>query len=324
MKVCVTGGAGFIGSHLVDLLVANGRDVTVIDCLVPEVHRGSETYHNPGAEYIIHDYDSIDWASLPQFDCVYHLAARVAVGESAYMPEKYMRDNTMKTLKMLGRLRDAKPGRLVVASSMSVYGANAMPGESDRVMPQSFYGLSKFDQEQQCIIWGDIYGVPVTALRLFNTYGERQALGNPYTGVVAIFINKMLNGEPPIIYDDGYQARDFVYAGDVARAFSMAGSGVMPSGVYNVGTGTVTQIRELARRIASLLDFDGGVEIPGIHRPGDVPLVCADTAKIEKHWQPEWTLDDGLARTIAWAKEQGGQDTPDAHGEFAQWLQTLG
>src|SRR5687768_11767093 len=261
MNILVTGGAGFIGSHLVDALVAAGHRVRVLDLLVSQVHgENSPQYLHPEAEFIHGDVcdTALLHTALDGIDAVYHEAAEVGVGQSMYEIQRYVRANDMGTAALLEVLVERRQPlrKLIVASSMSIYGEGAYtcsvcgvvapqlrPAEQLRerrwelecsacqaklsprptpedkpLFPTSVYAITKQDQEQFCLVVGRAYGIPTVALRYFNVYGPRQALSNPYTGVCAIFSSRLLNDQPPMIFEDGEQTRDFVHVSDIVQA----------------------------------------------------------------------------------------------------------
>src|SRR5215213_5085642 len=263
-KVLITGGAGFIGSHLTDELLAHGYQVRVLDVLDPQVHgeaRKRPDYLAEDAELIVGDVNDrakVDEA-LRGVDAVFHFAAAVGVGQSMYEVAHYTRTNNLGTAVLLEALTKNPVERLVVASSMSLYGEGLYRGASggarivgERTLEQlkagrweftaedgsvlqpmptpetkqpalaSVYALSKLDQERLCLMIGRAYNIPAVALRFFNAYGPRQALSNPYTGVLAIFASRLLNGNPPLIFEDGNQQRDFVSVYDIAQACRLA------------------------------------------------------------------------------------------------------
>jgi len=262
--VLITGGAGFIGSHLSDELIAHGYTVRVLDNLLEQVHCSSgrkPAYLNEAVEFIngdVRDKTTLHKA-LQGVDVVYHFAARVGVGQSMYAIRDYTEVNNVGTAQLLELLIEQPVEKLIVASSMSVYGEglyrktdSGIIENADRSTDQlrngiwelydengnilqpvptpewksprlaSVYALGKYDQEQLCLITGKAYGIDTTALRFFNVYGTRQALSNPYTGVLAIFASRYLNNNPPRIFEDGQQRRDFVSVYDVARACRLA------------------------------------------------------------------------------------------------------
>ncbi len=246
-QILVTGGAGFIGLHLVDELLRAGHGVRVLDSLVEQVHGDSQRpeYLARDAELIAGDVRNAEVVrgALEEIDSVVHLAARVGVGQSMYEPAEYAAANTAGTGVLLEALLDHPVRKLVVASSMSIYGEGAYEpaaatertreqlerGEweprgpnGERLEPvatpetkqpalASVYALTKYDQERMCLLYGAAYDVPAVALRFFNVYGPHQALSNPYTGVLAIFAARLLNDHAPVVYEDGAQRRDFVH-----------------------------------------------------------------------------------------------------------------
>ncbi len=327
-KVLVTGGCGFIGSHLVDRLVAEGRDVRVLDSLEVQVHGGGiPEYLNSGASYQLGnvlDEEALG-AALDGVDTIYHLAASVGVGQSMYQIRKYVGSNTYATAKLLDEVVNRRRGdlrKLVVASSMSVYGEGAYacegcgvvrparsaerleggeweplcPGcggvvkavpitEDAALEPTSVYALSKMDQEKLCLLVGQAYEIPTVALRFFNVYGSRQALSNPYTGVAAIFSSRIKAGNPPLIYEDGEQKRAFVSVSDIVQALMLAEKSDEADGqVLNVGSGAPISIADLARLLLRLYGKEGELEpvASGQFRQGDIRHCFADIRAIER------------------------------------------
>ncbi len=326
-RVLVTGGAGFIGSHLVDALIERGMQVRILDNLDPQVHGVARTlpsYLNPRAEMIQGDIRNRDLLSsaLEGIQVVFHLAAAVGVGQSMYEIEHYVSANTIGTAVLLELLAHKRHGvqRLIVASSMSIYGeggylcpncgsTESLPrdeaqlreslweplcaicretliplptAEEKALQPSSIYAISKKDQEEMSLCIGRAYGIPTVALRFFNVYGPRQALSNPYTGAAAIFSSRALNGRPPLIYEDGLQTRDFVHVGDVVQALLLAmDNEAADYGVFNVGTGRALSVLEMAEIICR------EVGPPDLHphvvqkyRKGDIRHCYADIKRI--------------------------------------------
>lgn len=299
MKLTLTGAFGFIGTHVRSKLVALGHEVICVDNMDPQVHegRGAISTYDVG-EYPFEKDDS---------EVVIHLAARVGVGQSMYDMKRYVYQNSFETASMLESLSFNKPKRLVVASSMSVYGEGGMePVREDRPVDlRSIYALTKYDQEQMCLIWGKAYKVPTVALRFFNTYGPGQSLNNPYTGVLAIFASRLLNGNPPVIYGDGSQARDFIHVDDVSWAVVDAAlNDSMPNGVYNVGTGHGTSISEVARRLRNHLNPAVEINHSG-PREGDIQRCVADITKFRNQgWYPSIPFSKGLNEYCEWLLTQ--------------------
>jgi dTDP-L-rhamnose 4-epimerase len=351
-KILLTGGAGFIGSHLSDELLAAGYHVRALDNLDPQVHGQRQSrppYLDPDVELQIGDVRDVAAVkrAVDGVDAVVHLAARVGVGQSMYEMASYADVNTRGTGILLECLMAQPVERLLVASSMSIYGeglyrasdGSIVNAERDRERlradhwhvtdahgnvlepiptPEtkqpslaSIYALTKYDQERMCLMFGEAYGVPATALRLFNVYGERQALSNPYTGVLAIFGNRLLNGKPPLIFEDGHQRRDFVHVKDVARAWRQVLEAPGTGGaVYNVGSGDSISILELAHAAARVMSVDIAPEITGDYRTGDIRHCFADitAARDAFGYAPSVALDDGLAELAEWLARQQSDD----------------
>lgn len=363
MRVLITGGAGFIGSHLTDRLIARGARVRILDNLEPQVHPGGQRpgYLHPEAELIVGDVRNkrAVLAALEGIDAVYHLAARVGVGQSMYQIEGYTSVNAVGTAVLLEALFDRPVKRLIVASSMSIYGEGLCVDASGRpVEPRergreqlergqwepldhsgwplrpaptpedkrpslaSVYALSKYDQERMCLMFGAAYRVPTVALRFFNVYGPRQALSNPYTGVLAIFASRLLNGKPPLIFEDGLQRRDFVSVHDVAEACAAAlDSPAAPGHAVNVGSGRSFTVREVAESLARVLGVrDIPARIEGKYRVGDIRHCFADIrlAREVLGYVPRVEFEDGLRAFAEWLKGQRAEDRVEtAAGELA-------
>ena len=322
-NILVTGGAGFIGSHLVDALVDRGHRVKILDAVVQQVHGDSgPQYVNPKAEFLRGDVCDTDLVNrgLEGVDVVYHEAAEVGVGQSMYEITRYVRANDLGTAVLLEAILKRRPQvkKLVVASSMSIYGEGAYSCHScgpvqpklrelsqllDRdweincprcglkakpvattedkpLFPTSVYAISKQDQEQFCLVVGRAYDIPVVALRYFNVYGPRQALSNPYTGVCAIFSARLLNDQQPMIFEDGGQTRDFVHVSDIVQAnlLALETDGANYHAV-NIGTGSPVSIAEIAEMLARGLNKDIKPEVSGKYREGDIRHCVADITR---------------------------------------------
>lgn len=323
-QILITGGAGFIGAHLATELLAAGYRVRALDNLAAQVHGSHGTAHPQRPAYLprdvelvvgdVRDHDAVRRA-LSGVDAVFHFAARVGVGQSMYEIAEYTSVNGVGTAVLLEALMTRPVEKLIVASSMSVYGeglyhtpqgrvvggavrthaqlaAGRWDAVSDRGEPlaplptpegktpslASVYALSKYDQERLCLIAGKAYGFAATALRFFNVYGPHQALSNPYTGVLAIFAARLLNDRPPLVFEDGRQLRDFVSVHDVARACRLALDSAAAAGqVVNVGSGDAISIEAVARAMA---EVTGKPRLPpvvtGKHRIGDIRHCFAD------------------------------------------------
>jgi dTDP-L-rhamnose 4-epimerase len=318
-RVLVTGGAGFIGGHLVSALVERGEDVVVLDSLEAQVHDHERPELPAAAELIVGDVGdpSIVDRALAGVDRVVHLAAAVGVGQSMYEIARYTAKNTMATAVFLERLtaRRPLPRRIVVASSMSIYGEGeylcALHGraapppraearlrarewelacaecgaplrpiatrETKPLIPTSIYAINKRDHEEMCLVTGAAYDIPAVALRFFNVYGPGQALSNPYTGVAAIFSSRLLNHRPPLIFEDGRQSRDFIHVSDIVRGILLALESDDAVGrAVNLGTGRPCSVAEMAELIAAGLRLDIEGERDGRFRVGDIRHCYAD------------------------------------------------
>lgn len=322
-RVLVAGGAGFIGSHLAAELLVHGYAVRVLDNLSPQVHGPAgqpPAYLDPRAELMVADVRDPDAVrrALHGVDAVYHLVAAVGVGQSMYRIAEYTAVNNVGTAVLLEALIEKRVARLVVASSMSIYGEGLYRGPDGAVRsaverpvealkagdwevrgaggeplapaptPEtkppclaSVYALSKYDQERMCLMIGRAYGIPTVALRFFNVYGPHQALSNPYTGVMAIFGSRLLNDKPPVIYEDGLQQRDFVSVYDVARACRLALEAPRaPGGVFNVASGHRYTLRTVAQKMARCLGKEHvRPEVTGRYRVGDIRHCFADITR---------------------------------------------
>jgi len=365
-RILITGGAGFIGSHLADRLLAEGYVVRALDSLSPQVHGPGgkrPAYLNRDVELVIGDVRDPDLVrrALKGVDEVAHLAAAVGVGQSMYEVDHYTSVNNHGTAVLLQALVERPVQRLVVASSMSLYGeglyrdaaGRLVPGE--RTRPQltarrwepvgedgeplspvptpetkapalaSIYALSKFDQERMCLIIGAAYGIATVALRFFNVYGTRQALSNPYTGVLAIFAARYLNGRPPLVNEDGLQRRDFVSVKDVAEACRLALAAEGAAGrVLNVGSGRSFTVLEVAERLGEALGREEmAPEVTQRYRVGDIRHCFADISEARRllGYEPRVTFEDGLSELAAWLE---GQIAHDRVGEASAELAARG
>jgi dTDP-L-rhamnose 4-epimerase len=328
MRVLITGGAGFIGSHLADRLLAEGHEVRALDNLDPQVHPSGERpdYLDAAVELQVGDVRAHDAVAraLEGVEQVVHFAAAVGVGQSMYEIERYTSINAIGAAVVLEEVLERRDaiGKLLVASSMSIYGegqyrnprtgeGGIAPGirpehqlaarqwevvaddggplepeptaESKPLRPTSVYAINKRDHEELFLSVGAAYGIPAVALRFFNVYGERQALSNPYTGVAAIFSSRLLNDNAPLVFEDGEQTRDFIDVRDLVRGCALALSGDGADGTtVNLGTGTPTSILQVARTIADGLGKELEPEIAAQYRAGDIRHCYADTSLAEE------------------------------------------
>ena len=358
----VTGGAGFIGRHLCRELLAHGCEVRVLDSLVEQVHGGAGAQLPDCVEFIkgdVRDSGAVAGA-IRNVDGVFHLAAEVGVGQSMYEVSRYVGANDHGTAILLEQLIGNPVERLVVASSMSVYGEGryrdasgaafdrvrregqeragawdpCLPGgaslipvatdETKQVDLASIYALTKYAQERSCLIVGKAYGMSAVALRLFNVFGPGQALSNPYTGVLANFGARLMHGQRPMVFEDGRQQRDFVHVTDVARAFRLAMECPAVSGhVINIGSGHAYTISQVAELLADAMEVSLPPQVLGKARAGDIRHCFADIAKARAllRYAPPLLMEEGVHEIAASVREQDAQD----RGEDArQHLETRG
>ncbi len=352
--VLVTGGAGFIGSHIVEHLLERGYPVRVLDKLVEQVHgRLGPRYVPADAEFLngdVNDPDSLRRA-LKGVGIVVHDAAEVGVGQSMYEIVRYVAGNTGATAVLLELLANEphQVEKLVVASSMSIYGEGAYRCSTDGVVhprlrsaeqlgrrewsvrcpicakdvfavpttedkplfPTSVYAITKLDQELLCLAVGAAYGIPVVALRYFNTYGPRQSLSNPYTGAAAIFASRLLNGKGPLIFEDGHQKRDFVHVTDIARANVLAVESEAANGnAINIATGRPLSIFDVAQTLIRLMGSTAEPEVVGKFRAGDVRDCYADVARARDllGYEPTVKFEEGMLGLVSWLSDQPADD----------------
>jgi dTDP-L-rhamnose 4-epimerase len=363
-RALVTGGAGLIGSHATDLLVREGWQVRVLDNLEPNTHRrGKPAWINPKAEFVegdLRDRKTIE-SALDKIDIVFHQAA---YGGYMPEISKYVHVNSLGTAQMLEVIREKKlpVQKIIVASSQAVYseGAGDCPthglvfpsvrpveqlqkgdwqvhcpicGEVTKSGPtpenapvggETVYGLTKVDQEKLVLLWGKQVGIPTVALRYSCTYGPRQSIFNPYTGVIAIFCTRLLNNLPPVLYEDGEQTRDFSFAEDIARANLLAAETDKLDGLaVNVGSGEGTSIRKIAEILAQLLKIDIKPEARGEFRPGEMRHLTSDTRLVcSAGYKPQVALEEGIQRYIDWIQTQS--DIRDYFSDAEQILRSKG
>jgi dTDP-L-rhamnose 4-epimerase len=351
--VLVTGGAGFIGSHLTDALLSAGYSVRVLDNLSPQVHSGGRIpgYLNADAELVVgdvRDCEAVERA-LKGVDAVVHLAASVGVGQSMYEISSYTAVNDLGTAVLIEALAKHPVGRLVCASSMSIYGEGlAQNRNAETVDPEerpveqlrrgvwelldrddeplvplptpetkqpslsSVYALNKYAQERLCLIAGKAYRIPTVALRFFNVYGPRQALSNPYTGVLAIFAARLLNDRPPLVFEDGEQRRDFVHVRDVAEACLLALTTTEGIGsAFNIGSGESRTVTSVAADLASVMGrAHVAPHVVGKYRAGDIRHCFADISRSRAAlgFAPKVKFRDGMQELANWLAHQVAED----------------
>ena len=363
-RALVTGGAGLIGSHVADLLRREGWKVRVLDNLEPQTHRrGRPNWVPQGSDFVEGDLRDrvIMAAALQDIDIVFHQAA---YGGYMPEIAKYVHVNSLGTAQMLEVIREEKlpVKKIVVASSQAVYseGAANCP-EHSLVFPpvrplaqlqrgdwqvhcplcgaattsaptpenapiggETVYGLTKVDQEKLVLLWGKQIGIPTVALRYSCTYGPRQSIFNPYTGVIAIFCTRLLNDLPPVLFEDGEQTRDFSFVEDIARANLLAAESDALDGLpVNVGSGRGVPIREVARQISDSLGIQIPPELNGEFRPGEMRHLTSDTARIRAAgYAPQVDLPTGIERYLEWIRAQA--DVKDYFSEAAEILRSKG
>ena len=358
MRTLVTGGAGFIGSHLVDRLLDRGDEVVVLDNLDPQVHADREVprnlthrLDNPGLRFVrgdVRDQEAVE-GTLDGVEAVVHLAAAVGVGQSMYRPSYFTDVNVAgqgRIMESMAR-RAGSIHRFVVASSMSIYGegayecvehASVFPrprpveqlangcweplcpvcraplepratAEGKPTQDTSIYAVTKKAQEELALSFGRAYGLPTAALRFFNVYGSRQALSNPYTGIAAIFMSRLKNGNPPLLFEDGLQSRDFIHVADVADAVLAALDGDVV-GAFNVCTGRPTPIGAVASALAKRMGVALEPTVIGRYRAGDIRHCYGDPTRAMEslRFRSRVGLEEGLDELLAWASREAAAD----------------
>jgi len=356
--VLVTGGAGYIGSHLVDSLVARDYRVTVLDNLEPQVHRSGTwpSYANPAVEYVrgdVRDRGVFEPLVLAT-DAVVHFGAAVSVGQSMYQVDRYVDVNTRGTALLLDILVNAKHKvqKVLVASSIGVYGEGAyrctdhgavaptirsaeqlaahdweqrcpicrehvvsVPTPEDKALYRdNIYSMTKYHQEEMVLLIGKTYGIPAVAPRFFNVYGPRQSLSNPYAGVAAIWLSRLLNDKQPVVFEDGGQLRDFVSIHDVVDCLVLmletSGADFLP---VNVGSGDTVTILDIARLLNRILGKSIEPQVTGQGRLFDIRHNTADItrARTALGFAPKVSLEQGFSELVEWA-----ETTPDVAVDF--------
>jgi dTDP-L-rhamnose 4-epimerase len=344
-SILVTGGAGYIGSHLVDRLVLRGYEVTVLDNLEPQVHRTGTwpLYANAHSKYVrgdVRDRARLEPLVLAS-DAVVHFGAAVSVGQSMYQVDRYVDVNTRGTALLLDILVNTRHHveKVLVASSIGVYGEGAYrcarcgpvaPGirsaeqlaerdweqhcpiptpEDKPLYRDNIYSMTKYHQEEMVLLIGKTYGIPAVAPRFFNVYGPRQSLSNPYAGVAAIWLSRLLNDKQPVVFEDGGQLRDFVSIHDVVDCLTLmiesSGADFLP---VNVGAGQAITILEIARLLSRLLGKSIEPHVTLTGRKFDIRHNTADITRARDAlgFEPKVTLEQGFGELIEWARATPG------------------
>ena len=348
--VLITGGAGFIGRYVAQEALDRGYAVRVLDSLIEQVHggRGRPDALNGDVELIVGDVrdESATLRALAGVDHVIHLAAEVGVGQSMYAVDRYVSANDYGTAVLFQQLIQKPVRRVVTASSMSIYGEGlyrdvdgrvheevvrtgraadgswdpqdaqgraltpAPTPEGKRPTLASVYALGKYVQERLTLTLSPAYGMSCAALRLWNVYGPGQALSNPYTGVLAIFSSRLANDQAPMIFEDGMQQRDFVHVKDVARAFLQALQSDADGQVYNIGSGDVFTVNDVARSVSAAMGKAIPPDVTGKSRVGDIRHCIPDISKAraELGYAPREDFMTGLAELAEWVARQEAVD----------------
>jgi dTDP-L-rhamnose 4-epimerase len=350
-KILVTGGAGFIGSHIVDKLVEIGYDVTIIDNLSST--KTKPDYLNPKANLIVGDIADYNLLMkiIPNVEVIFHLAASVGIAQSNYEMDSFTDNNCTGTAILLKAIvNSGKKPKLIVSTSNTTYGeglyycnkcqvnfhpkirtneeiekygfepicdrckspSKSVPTDENTSLDcNSIYALNKKYQEESCLITGKLYGFPVVALKYFNVFGPRQSLNNPYTGVNAIFISRIKNNNPLIIYEDGLQTRDFISVHDVVEANILAMNNENASGkVFNIGSGKAITINELALKLYEIMGKEPKIGVNRLYRKGDIRHCIADNRKAKEflNWEPKISFEEGLREIVKWSENEKAED----------------
>ncbi len=323
----VTGGAGFIGSHMVDLLVAEGFRVNVIDSLVGGRLQNLEQHrNNPDVVFENKDLRSMQANDALFRDALYafHFAGIGDIVPSIERPIDYMSANVLGTVHALEAARNAKVQKFVYAASSSCYGlAEELPTtENAPIQPQYPYALSKYQGEQAVLHWGSVYGLPVNSIRIFNAYGPRSRTTGAYGAVFGVFLAQKLAGKPFTVVGDGTQTRDFLYVTDVARAFYAAANTQHAGKVYNLGAGRPQPVNRLVELLVG-----HKVHIP--KRPGEPECTWADISKIQQDlgWKPTIPFEEGvknMLENIDYWRDAPVWDVPSIHKATSTWFEFLG
>jgi len=350
--ILITGGAGFVGSHLAEKLLQMGYKINLIDNLSPQIHEPNgklPQYLRGKAEFLkgdVRNREDVERA-VSGADAVIHLAAETGVGQSMYEIARYVDTNVRGSAILLETIAEAgtKVKKIILASSRAVYGegkyqckkcgvtypeqrtedklktkqwqmrcpkcgriVEPLPTDEDTILrPTSIYAITKQAQEQMFSVIAKTHRIPYAILRYFNVYGQRQSLSNPYTGILSIFSSRILNGKPPLIYEDGLESRDFVHVSDVVKATILALEKTEANyEIFNVGSGRRVTILEMANLLVEKLGGSLKPVIVGKYREGDIRHCYADLTKIRNKlgYAPGKSLEDGISEFANWVKQQ--------------------
>lgn len=327
MKALVTGGAGFIGSHLCELLLNEGLEVISVDSLVAGQRRNIAPFEEH-SQFQFHHLDVRDGESLTKLmdgcDYVFHLAGLADVVPSMEKPQAYYENNVTGTFHVLEAARTVGIRRLVYAASSSCYGiADEYPTpETAPIQPQYPYALTKYLGEELVLHWGQVYKIPVVSLRLFNVYGPRTRTTGTYGAVFGVFLAQKLAGKPYTVVGDGNQSRDFTYVTDVASAFFAAARSDVRNEILNVGSGTHNSINRLVELLGGPVTY-----VP--KRPGEPDCTFADTTRIRSllDWEPRVSFEEGVGHMLShiqdWA-EAPVWETGSIAKATEDWFKYLG
>jgi len=308
-KTCVvTGGAGFVGSHVVDYLVENGADVTVID----DLSGGYRENVHPKAHFIQKDVNELKLSDLEGVQVVYHLAAHPAEGLSVFMPYRNTYNNYLSFLKLLTTAVETGVETIVFTSSIAAYGADPRPPfrEDDRLEPVDPYGIGKAMVERLLRLYGEEFGFNYVILRPYNIYGIRQDLRSPYRNVLGIFINRLMKGEPPVIFGDGEQQRAFTHISDVAPVLAKSGFDPRCYGqIINLGSDRPVTINHIARLVLDAFQSNLA-PIYHPHRPFEVDIAYSDISRAREllDFEPKADLETEVRKMVDWACKKGPQE----------------
>jgi len=353
MKILVTGGCGFIGSHLTHALIRHGHEVTVLD------RELAPLYKSPKAKYIQRNIcDNLDDLMRQKFDVIYHLAADVGSGISMADPKKYFQSNSLGTINLLEAMRKCnKYAKIIVASSASVYGEATYECQEHGIFypdfrpleqleksewelkcpicnqdmqakgikeqrplkPGSIYGLTKLDEEITCLLLGRAWDFPVVAFRPFGVFGPHQSLKNPYTGILAYFATRIFAGEPILHYEDGKQNKGYIYIDDVVSALILAMESKQANGkVFNLGLEKPVTVRYIAEKLVERINPNVKIIATGKFRPGDTRSCWPNSSFLQEtlNWKPKFSFEQGLEQMINWLETVSKEKIKIAMGNF--------